>query len=532
MRKKISFLFLLLISTLNAQNLDSLYTKFLRMKGLDNGAHRLTSSNEEREKCGFGLVNSIKQNYDKFSLKQKQVLSTLFYRPATDTSIISPRKWFRINFYKSGIYTPKYDINEFAKAADSSYNYEVNILGFLPPPKNANSTYYDIYLDYQYSGFYGVTNPDQQLTENTWTSYIEISNDFSGSSYPTHGIDAARVTIAHELHHAIQEGCYVYRNEDSFYHELTSTSMEEYVFSSVNDYYQYLPSLFDNPAQNFASSLGYNRAIWHLFLTKKFGMEMIKEIWEMMPSKRAVECFAAVIEKHNSTLLAEFNDFGVWMYYTNSRSVDNKYFTEAANYPLLKSSMSTPYTSPNTTFIISSDPISNNILEVTDGVNTIYSIVTNADVKSSISSSSKTSFNLTVSKSQGTDFTQIYSGYYTKLVSSNKSVLKDSYLFNGQEVKLIVNSDFAYPQPFRYSQNSLLFLPAEITPDGFATLSIFSIDMNLVYSSRKTIIVDNKVVVSWTGLDDNGNKLATGVYLFAVQCGDNLRKGKIVIYNN
>ena len=63
----------------------------------------------------------------------------------------------------------------------------------------------------------------------------------------TKGINAARVTVAHEFHHAIQLGNYSYRDSDLFFYELTSTSMEEFVFNSVNDYYNYLTDYFYFP---------------------------------------------------------------------------------------------------------------------------------------------------------------------------------------------------------------------------------------------------------------------------------------------
>ena len=54
-----------------------------------------------------------------------------------------------------------------------------------------------------------------------------IDNDFT--SYFSSGINGARVTVAHEFHHSIQGGNYIFRPEDTFFYEITSTAMEEFV---------------------------------------------------------------------------------------------------------------------------------------------------------------------------------------------------------------------------------------------------------------------------------------------------------------
>ena len=37
--------------------------------------------------------------------------------------------------------------------------------------------------------------------------------------------------------------------------------------------------------------------------------------------------------------------------------------------------------------------------------------------------------------------------------------------------------------------------------------------------------------VSWDGLDNDGNKLSSGVYIYVIKRGDDVEKGKVVIFN-
>lgn len=538
---KIKFIFLFaFVVQLNAQNLDSLYEKYLVLKGVKSSSTKIANTENEFQKCSFGIVNAVRLNFNNFSPKQKQVLSTLLQRPNTDTSFVSPSGKFRIHFNKTGNNKPGYDLNEFAKAADSAYNFEVNKLKYPPPPPDNNEggdNRYDIYIQNLVSGLYGYTELETNITANTYTSYSVIDNDFLGNDYATHGISAAKATVAHEFHHGIQIGNYIYRESDVYFHEITSTAMEEFVYDDVNDYLAYLPSYFRSPNKAINLNNGYNLAIWNIFLRDRFGFDVIKEIWEMMPQKRAVECFDLVLAKHGSSLKMEFNTFGLWTYFTGSRAIQGKYFNEAANFPLISSTITDKLTLPSSTVKITSEPISNNFIELIDGPNTITNIISNVDIKNSVAGLNSTlPFDFMLATKSGINYRKLGFGYYSKIESSDNSLLAETNIINniplneGQISVEVVN--FAYPQPFSYKRNSKLFLPASLNTDGYAEVLIYSSSMNLVYSSQKRIVASEKIVVEWDGLDNNNQKLASGVYFYIVKCGDDIQKGKIVIYND
>ena len=93
----------------------------------------------------------------------KKILS----RPATDTSIVSPKGYFRIHFYKSGSEVPNYNVDSLAIAADSSYDFEINFMGFPPPPSDngiGGDNLHDVYIinlgnEYGETDFDGETSP-------------------------------------------------------------------------------------------------------------------------------------------------------------------------------------------------------------------------------------------------------------------------------------------------------------------------------------------------------------------------------------
>ncbi len=544
--KKLSLLFFFVtILITSAQNLDSLYNSFLQVKGVSQIINQQNiSTQEEPTKCSFGIVNQVKLNYEKFTALQKKTISKLLERPASDTSFVTPNNKFRVHYTKTGIDAPGYDLNELAKAVDSSYNYEVNILHYPPPPKDSGEggdDLYDIYIINE-SGDYGGTTPDKLIKDSTYTSFMDIDNDF-GVGYYTHGIDAAKVTIAHELHHAIQIGNYIDRyDKDGFYYELTSTAMEEFVYNDINDYYNYMGSYFRNPQRTFSANDGYNLAIWNIFLKDRFGIDIIKRTWEFMPVERAIKAIADAIVGAGSTFKSEFNNFGIWTYFTDTRAVPNKYFKEAANYHyLIKPLMVTDFTNTTSTVNVNSAAVSNNFLQFNDksnpANNVLVSLISNCDITGGFSTPiTSTSFAYTLSSQPISDGQKITNGYYSKLESINGFLFSQSNILNDIPVNdgqiSTEEIDYPFPQPFKYSANSQLFFPTSLSSDGNAELYIYSVDMTLVYSITKRILVSDKIVISWDAHDSNGNKLATGVYLFVTKSGDKIKKGKFVIYND
>ena len=380
---------------INAQDyskieLDSLFNLFTFIRGVSVSDIRQKQVDENPEliKCGMQLVNSIKQNLDKFTFEQQQILFPLLQRPITQTSTVSPNGFFRIHYDVNGNNAIGYDLNLLLQALDSVYTFEIISLGFPSPPSDDTSGgdgKYDIYVLNIVD--YGYTQPENKIADSRWSSYMVIDNDYPAGSYFTQGINAARVTVAHEFHHAIQMGSYApseinspYRNEDVYFYELTSTSFEEFVFDEVNDYYAYMPSYFNHPEYAMPNQSGYNMAIWNIYLQKNFGFNIIKRQWEHMPNKSALESIALSL-RDSSTWGNELNKFGIWTYFTNLRAVSGKYFDEAANYPLITPTATVLFTPPSKTYDMTIAPVANYFLKISlpspDGV--FFSIITNSD---------------------------------------------------------------------------------------------------------------------------------------------------------
>jgi len=558
MKKNILIIFLISATAIFAQeysrsSLDSLYNTYIGLRE-GNTVNQTTAQGgqnmvqEEHEKCGFGLVNIIRMNLKLFSPDQQAKLQKILQRPATDTSIVSPKGYFRIHFYKPGGSNPPpaYDVNQFAIAADSAYDFEVGYLGYPAPPGDAaidGENKYDIYID-NLGSLYGQTNFDTEIVSgsNRYYSYMEIDDDFAG--FYTTGINAAKVTVAHEFHHGIQIGNYIYRDTDIFFYELTSTAMETFVYPSIPDYFQYLPSYFSRSSLGFAGQSGYNMAIWDIYLKMNYGYAIIKREWELMPSQNALAAVNSSLVEKGSSFAKAFQDFGVWTYYTNYRTKVGMYFLDAAKYPLMSTISSVAFTPPSKVVQVNTKPTTNNFISFTNQANgdTLIVQISNIDYQTAISNPGSTeSFTYSLFNDLSSGSIKISNKYSANLsVSKSSSWLSSEFLNN-----VLVNNDttvnppvlteiqYAYPNPFIYNKTgSIIYIPVSSNNTGSADLNIYSSSMNLVYTS--ILGVFNNVghpVVSWNGRSNSNQKLASGVYVYITKAGGNVIKGKLVIFN-
>ncbi|MCU7495779.1 MAG: hypothetical protein HF314_06235 [Ignavibacteria bacterium] len=560
--------------------LDSLYNAFLRMKGVQRlfpsmpgiGEAIPQKEGEFPGKCGFSLIAQVRRNFNNFSSGQRAVLKKLLdERPVLESSIVSPSGFFRIHFNTRGDSIPNYDttlsvmenVNRVAFALDSAYNYEVNYLGFLPPPQDngaGGDDLYDVYImdisDYGYTQV-GETLDPQGMTA---TSFMTIDNDFSRAQhFYSPGLGGLYVTAAHEFHHAIQLGNYnaLIEDRDLYFYEGTSTAMEELVFDTVNDYYQYLHNYFSQPELSFyqyKATDSYTAVLWMLFQHYNFGpnslgKDILESEWENFKREPSLKAMNTALAARGSSLKQAVNLFGDWTYFTNSRTKPGMYFKESAAYPLLKPNYSLLLTSSQQMVDVFTDPVSNNFIRyLADNgatMDTIVIILTNGDLQSALTNMENATgggdlinerARLTLYNYEVSGAKKVANNYYYTFSADKPDIFLKSEVFNNilnnDGTFTISEVDFAFPNPFNYSKNQFIYLPVKPNRLNSAGLSIFSSSMDLVFSGEKNIIpMYDSYTVQWDATDSKGRRLPTGVYFYVTDSEGNLKKGKIVIQN-
>ena len=547
-----SLLFLTFSSAIEAQQLnslqlDSLYYSIVKIRRPDLLRNNIEKFSEDTShiKCGTSLFNAVRINLESFSIQQRSVLQKILDRPVTDTSFVSPEGFFRIHFNKSGTDVPMYSVQQFAEAADSVYNFEIKYLGYPEPPSDngeGGDNKYDIYI-MNIGNLYGYTVPETEITpgSNTYTAYTAIKNDFTG--FYTTGINAARVTIAHEFEHAINVGNYInrYFSGDEFFYELSATAMEHFVFSTIKDYLQYLPTYFNDTQSSIAvngSIEEFALAIWNIYQKDRFGFDIIKKEWELMPQMSAMDAINTVIQQYGSSLGTELNNFGIWMYFTNYRAVSGQYFEDASFYPIVKP-LSTINFSSGSSVQLQTGPSSNSFVTIVNPayLDTLVTIITNSDVQSTINSTNSLfSFNFTLYDHAVDGASKITDNYFINFSADQKAFWTTSEILNNSVVQpgqsFANQIDYPFPTPFIYVKNHFLYFPVASAENTSVQFYAYTSSMDLVYSSNFQLNYFNgQKAIRWNGLDAKNKKLSSGVYIYTIKSGGNLITGKFVIIN-
>ncbi len=178
------------------------------------------------------------------------------------------------------------------------YSYAVEVapgpLGWEPPKPDVDgcgadpSLRADFYLkELGRAGIFGYESPDPGQTGRSQYGYLVIDNDYGefGFSDP---LDAARVTIAHEYNHLLQQN---YDSlQDVWVFEGTAVWTEEQVYPEINDYVNYVSAFAgapDAPITQTKAAQGlkiYGSAVWSHWLSGSggdYGIESIRRAWEV-----------------------------------------------------------------------------------------------------------------------------------------------------------------------------------------------------------------------------------------------------------
>ena len=269
------------------------------------------------ERCRTMLHRSLKRDWNQLEPATQKVLGKYVTRPtlsgqttATSApSFNSPGGHFAIHYTRTGTDAPDLTdldgdgvpdwVEKVAAVFEEVYDTEVTGMGFRPPPV----TRYDVYLmDLVPDQAYGFTTDDGAPSGGSVSvgSYIEIDKSFSDPMFTVNGTyipeQMLKVTAAHEFHHGIQFGYNYYF--EFWYAEATATWMEDEVYDSVNQLYDYLDSYIShrdnygvleplalNGPTDGASE--YGRWIFNRYLAEKHGgREVVRAAWEKLATLR------------------------------------------------------------------------------------------------------------------------------------------------------------------------------------------------------------------------------------------------------
>ena len=207
-------------------------------------------------------------------------------------------------------------VNQYGAALETTWNTEIGDFGWARPPKDPVSNppggRYPVRIEGLGSGLYGFVtgthyaahknNPATPWNDRDAIASCMVLNQNFGP-FPGTPTDAMRATVAHEFNHSLQFGYGAltgYGNVDSVFVEGGATWMEDEVFDTSNDNYNYLWPSFTTPMGKYAKS---PYPYWIVFraMTEPFGTGTANG------GERIFQTFWEELSKGDSTNLQALN---------------------------------------------------------------------------------------------------------------------------------------------------------------------------------------------------------------------------------
>jgi hypothetical protein len=390
---------------------------------------------------------------------------------------------------------------------------------------------------------YGGTTPIEPQINGTdvpprYRSFITVDNDFQENSlYNTLGINALKVTAAHEFHHAIQIGSYGYWQYDLYAYELTSTWLEDVVYTDVNDYYYYLSSYFDGFSSglsfNSNSYGGYERSIFAHCLAKKYGADIMKDIWTGMKVHPFLESTDAALINRGSNLQTAFAEYTMWNYYTWDSADTVNYYPEGNHYPRFKPLQKIDFYNTTSTASGNVQPLSSSMYEFDMQHDTLTAVIANSDAGGAIlRNTTPQKIDITLSsQSLSSPYQEFTNGLKAKISVDTLSLWRSYFMQSSTHTVVARLQSDASPNPFRLAEAQILFLPINEDKAPFADVCIYTSDFSLAYSGQLR-----------TSYNENGStrvievpasavqlKLSSGVYFILAKTANSQYKWKVAV---
>jgi len=244
---------------------------------------------------------------------------------------------------QNGNAVPDY-VEQIAEALEYSWDYEISVLDWAkPPPDNkvGGDSRYDVYLedlDFEIAGYtrnsssshLGGDNPNSARIESyALASYISVDNDFKEvleTDYELTPFEMLRVTVSHELLHAIQFG-YDGSEPHGWLWEASATWIETIVYPEVRGSEFFLRAAFKAPDTCQLDYGGWERiedaghwySQWLLirFLSDKYGVDLIRTIWEKAVYDDGYEALDTALATEGTTFPDEFRSYLVTLLLRN-----------------------------------------------------------------------------------------------------------------------------------------------------------------------------------------------------------------------
>ena len=513
-------------------------------------------------KCGFPEIAAL-HTAARHDAQARDLLKAALQRPILDFSYVTPDGRFKIHYTLTGpdavdpVSTNSAGVPDFVHeagvVAQRAHALLVDVLGMREPASDnaSDGPEFDFYVNNRPRSEYGRTVPE--FAGGSGPSYILVDNDF-GAGYYTHGLDALRVTVAHEYFHAVQLN-YYYRLEDVYFLELSSVWFEDYAYDDINDYFNYLRSWFANttlPLNTSNNSHEYGSGIWLHYLTKRLGTaDIVRSLWERVVSEPAVFATRYVLQSppFNLPFDQAMQEFYNWCVFTGYRADAEKYFEEGGDYPLIPFDANNSFRiTENRDFPSKLPPLAARYYRfIRAGLDLQFSLnvgsepgrwslttVTHEPESDYVLKSDRAGAVISVPglDREDTVFVAVANvGLPPNAIQSPPAADFQLQVRLGAQLDLPNVLEKPRPNPVFLSRGDILVVPFRIKDRTEVKAVVLREDGRVMWNKSLGTLPAGPHRVDWNGIDNDGRRVSSGVYFVRLLAGSLVESAKFVLIN-
>ena len=349
-----------------------------------------------------------------------------------------------------------------------------------------------------------------------------ISSRYNGTvvnNYVTDWEKGIRVTAYHEYYHAIQFA-YVEQlpNSPHFWYESSATGMEERLAPDVNDYLQYLPTIYEDHAFKgmfeAKESLGrYGFGVFHQFLTASLDPQFDVILWQRLRnnSNNLTEAFEFTLDQYGRSMDEIYPAFAKQLVFAadSFKAPVPKFSQDASLWPTLSPGRINQQIPQNQTFDL--PPLAFEWLELFgDPGESLIQVSSNDAIKLELFFANRDSINAVPFQPGNGILPAPRENFQQLLLVSNTSYTSSLSFSIESATTARDTGTFAYPNPVRLDANASL-LRFTKSEQPIVSVSIYDAIGNIV---RKLNFLAQEPTWTWDLRDMNDNPMPSGVYYY------------------
>jgi len=371
-----------------------------------------------------------------------------------------------------------------------------------------------------------------------------------------------------------------------YWMEMSAVWMEEETYDNVNDYYGYLSSYFPyvhhslrtfstSPPGDWSTLYCYGAGVFPMYLSQRFGKEIIKKAWEYCGEvsgsnflESAIQAALTDVTNGQVDLPHAWTEYSRWLYFTGTRTRPGQFFEEAANYPMVPTEFELagdmyPYIrvyssypiKPNETGAYTFFPDGFGINYLDFKTTSLDSVLTFGfdgtsgnlfDWRLSVMAFDQNHLTTPIwvdnelHADKDTFEVKNFHSYsdivvMPTLVNPALKLLNNQYRFSVDDTSIVFKENRIVYGPSKImlsdpqESNRSLLVTVRAIENSTVQMKVYTAAAERIFSVQKDVVKNDEVPLRWSGKNEHGEEVSSGVYIVQVRINNDDKMFKVLV---